>query len=37
MKDDFEIYNEFLDDGVSGTIDFMDRPEGMRVIEGAKK
>lgn len=36
MKDDFEIYNEFLDDGVSGTIDFMDRPEGMRVIEGAK-
>ena len=37
MKDDLKIYKEYLDDGVSGTISFEERPSGKELIEDAKK
>ncbi|WP_052406369.1 recombinase family protein [Clostridium culturomicium] len=37
MKEDWIICNEYLDDGISGTIAFEERPAGKRLIEDAKK
>lgn len=36
MKDNFEKYDEYLDDGVSGTIPFQERSYGKKLIEDAK-
>lgn len=36
MKDDLEIYDEFLDDGVSGTVPFENRPAGKRLLTAGK-
>lgn len=37
MKEDWIICNEYLDDGISGTIAFEERPAGKRLIEAAKE
>ena len=37
IKEDWIICNEYLDDGISGTISFEERPSGKRLIEDAKK
>lgn len=37
MKDDLEKYDEYLDDGVSGTIPFQERNYGKKLIEDAKR
>lgn len=37
MKDDLEKYDEYLDDGVSGTIPFQERSCGKKLIEDAKR
>jgi len=37
MKDDLEKYDEYLDDGVSGTIPFQERTYGKKLIEDAKR
>lgn len=36
MKEELELVDEFLDDGVSGTIPFEERPGGKNLIEKAK-
>lgn len=37
MKEDIEKFKEYLDDGISGTISFENRPAGKKLIEDAKK
>lgn len=37
MKGTFEIYKEYLDNGVSGTVPFEQRPEGKKLIDDASK
>ncbi len=37
MKDELEIYDEFLDDGVSGTVPFKNRPAGKRLLADGKE
>jgi len=36
MKDDLQKAGEYFDDGVSGTIPFLDRPAGKKLIEDAR-
>lgn len=36
IKEDLELHDVFLDDGISGTISFEDRPSGKKIIESAK-
>lgn len=33
--DDMEMYNEYLDDGISGTVEFVKRPAGAKLIKDA--
>ncbi|WP_024614639.1 recombinase family protein [Clostridium sp. Ade.TY] len=37
MKDDLSIYKEYLDDGISGTVAFEERPAGKDLINDAKE
>ncbi|KYH35876.1 putative DNA-invertase from lambdoid prophage Rac [Clostridium tepidiprofundi DSM 19306] len=37
MKENLEIYNEYLDNGISGTVAFEQRPAGKQLIEDASK
>jgi len=37
FKDDIEKVNDYLDDGISGTIPFSERPAGKKLLEDAKK
>lgn len=37
MKDELSIYEHYLDDGVSGTVAFDERPGGKKLISDAKK
>lgn len=36
-KEDLEFYDQYLDNGISGTISFEKRPEGSRLINDASK
>ena len=36
-KDDLEFYDQYLDNGISGTIPFENRPEGSKLIKDASK
>lgn len=37
MKDNLQVYKEYLDDGVSGTVPFEERPGGKKLINDAQK
>lgn len=37
MKEELEVYGEFLDDGISGTIPFENRPAGKRLLADGKE
>lgn len=36
MKENLKVFKEYLDDGISGTIPFEERPQGRQLIEDAK-
>lgn len=37
FKDEFDVYQHYLDDGVSGTVPFENRPAGSNLIKDAEK
>lgn len=37
MKEDLSVYKDYLDDGISGTISFEERPAGKQLISDAKE